>query len=72
MSKGILVFAEHRAGAFNKTSFEAIAAAQDLGRELQQPVTAVVLGAGMMDLTQTIADYKLDKVVYAENEKLAE
>lgn len=72
MSDGILVFAEHRAGAFNKTSFEAIAAAQQLGRELRQPVTAVVLGAGMADLAQTIAGYELEKVVYADNGKLAE
>lgn len=72
MSKGILVFAEHRAGAFNKTSFETIAAAQKLGRELQQTVTAVVLGAGMANLAGTIAEYKFDKVVYAENDKLAE
>lgn len=72
MSKGILVFAEHRAGAFNKTSVETIAAAQSLGRELQQTVTAVVLGAGMANMAETIAAYKLDKVLYAENEKLAE
>ena len=72
MSNGILVFAEHRAGAFNKTSFEAIAAAQSLGAQLQQPVTAVVLGSGMNDLAQEIAGYDLSKVVYANNEKLAE
>ncbi len=72
MSNGILVFAEHRAGAINKTSFEAIAAAQNLGRELQQPVTAVVVGAGMNNLAEEIAGYELSKVVYANNEKLAE
>lgn len=72
MSNGILVFAEHRAGAFNKTSFEAIAAAQNLGRELGQPVTAVVLGSGMSDLAGEIAGYELEKVIYANNERLAE
>ena len=72
MSNGILVFAEHRAGAFNKTSFEAIAAAQSLGAQLQQPVTAVVLGSGMNDLAQEIAGYDVSNVVYANNEKLAE
>ncbi len=32
MSNGILVFIEHRNGVLNKTSLEAIAAAQSLGR----------------------------------------
>jgi electron transfer flavoprotein alpha subunit len=72
MSKGILVFAEHRAGVVNKTSFEAIAAAQSLGRELQQELTAVVVGSGVSSLAQEIAAYELGKVVYAENEKLAD
>ena len=68
----ILVFAEHRAGVFNKTSFEAVAAAQSLGSQLQQPVTAVVLGSGMNELAQEVAAYDVSRVVYADNEKLAE
>jgi electron transfer flavoprotein alpha subunit len=72
MSNGILVFAEHRAGAFNKSSFEAIAAAQRLGKELGQVVTAVVLGSGVSGLAQEVAGYDVSRVVYAENEKLAE
>jgi electron transfer flavoprotein alpha subunit len=72
MSNGILVFAEHRAGAFNKTSFEAVAAAQSLGAELQQSVISVVLGAGMSGLAQEVAAYDVSRVVYADNEKLAE
>jgi electron transfer flavoprotein alpha subunit len=72
MGNGILVFAEHRAGAFNKTSFEAIAAAQSLGSELGQIVTAVVLGSGVSGLAGEIAGYEVSKVLYADNEKLAE
>jgi electron transfer flavoprotein alpha subunit len=72
MSNGILVFAEHRAGAFNKTSFEALAAAQSLSAELGQPVSAVVLGAGMNALANEVAGYDVSRVVYADNEKLAE
>ena len=68
----ILVFAEHRAGAFNKTSFEAVAAAQSLGAQLGQPVSAVVLGAGMNDLAQDVAAYEVSRVLYADNAKLAE
>jgi electron transfer flavoprotein alpha subunit len=72
MSNGILVFAEHRAGVFNKTSFEAIAAAQHLGAELNQQLTAVVLGSGMNNLAEEIAAYDLSRVIYANNEQLAE
>jgi electron transfer flavoprotein alpha subunit len=72
MSNGILVFAEHRGGVFNKTSFEAIAAAQSLGSELGQAVTAVVLGANMGNLAQEVAAYELSRVVYADHERLAE
>ena len=72
MSSGILVFVEHRAGTINKTSFEAIAAAQNLAAELQQPVTAVVLGSDTSSLAQQIASYDLAKVVNASNVKLAD
>jgi electron transfer flavoprotein alpha subunit len=71
MPNGILVFAEHRGGAFNKTSFEAVAAAQQLGASLGQPITAVVLGTDAT-LAAEVAAYKLDKVVSVENPKLAD
>ncbi|HVF55041.1 MAG TPA: electron transfer flavoprotein subunit alpha/FixB family protein [Pyrinomonadaceae bacterium] len=71
MSNGILVFAEHRAGAFNKTAFEAVAAAQSLGAALGQSVTAVVLGADA-GMAQEISGYNLGKVISAENPQLAE
>jgi electron transfer flavoprotein alpha subunit len=71
MSQGILAFVEHRDGAINKTSFEAIAAAQSLGAQLQQPVSAVVLGADTSALAPEIAAYELAKVVCASNAKLA-
>ncbi len=72
MSNGILVFAEHRDGVLNKTSFEAVAAAQNLGGALQQEVSAVLLGSGANNLADEVAAYALSKVVYADNEKLKE
>jgi electron transfer flavoprotein alpha subunit len=70
MSNGILVFIEHRDGVLNKTSLEAIAAAQSLGSQLQQPLTAVVLGADPSALAQEIAAYDLAKVIKGVNEKV--
>jgi len=72
MSNGILVFIEHRNGALNKTSLEAIAAAQSLASQLQEPVTAVIPGADVSALAQEIAAFDLAKVIQAKNEKLAQ
>lgn len=71
MSNGILVFVEHRQGAINKTSFEAVAAAQQLGAALGQEVSAVVLGADA-SLAGEVTGYRLGRVVSAENPKLAD
>lgn len=71
MSNGILIFAEQRGGVFGKTTFEAIAAGQQLGASLDQPVTAVVLSTDAT-LVQEIAQYKVEKVVSVENAKLNE
>src|SRR5436305_13411850 len=71
MSNGILVFIEHRQGAINKTSFEAVAAAQQLGAGVGQEVSAVVLGADA-GLAQEITGYKLSRIISAESPKLAE
>jgi electron transfer flavoprotein alpha subunit len=68
---GIIVFAEHRGGTFGKPTFEAVAAGQQLGAALGQPVSAVVLGTDAA-LAQEIAPYKLDKVVSVEHAALAD
>src|SRR5918997_5142750 len=71
MSNRILVFIEHRQGAINKVSFEAVAAAQQLGASLGQEVTAVVLGADAA-LANEVTGFKLAGVVSAENAKLTD
>jgi electron transfer flavoprotein alpha subunit len=72
MSSGILVFIEHRDGVANKASIEGIAAAQSLAAQLQQQVTAVVLGADVTGFAQQIAAYDIQKVAHARNAKLAD
>ncbi|MGI9065719.1 MAG: electron transfer flavoprotein subunit alpha/FixB family protein [Pyrinomonadaceae bacterium] len=72
MSNGVLVFIEHRNGVLNKTSLEAIAAAQSLASSLQQTVNAVILGSDVDALGQEIAVCDLAKVTKATNAKLAE
>ncbi|HET6671092.1 MAG TPA: electron transfer flavoprotein subunit alpha/FixB family protein [Pyrinomonadaceae bacterium] len=72
MSNGILVFIEHRKGVLNKTSLEAIAAAQSLASQLQQPVNAILLGSDVSALAQEIVGYDLAKVLCATNARLNE
>jgi len=66
----IFVFIEHKGGALNKTSLEAVAAAQKLGGDIGQKVSAVVLGSS--PLANEIAAYDLEKVISVGNEKLAD
>ena len=66
----ILVFIEHKNGALNKTSLEAIAAAQQLAADTGAKASAVVLGSS--SLANEIAVYDLEKVISAENEKLTD
>ncbi len=64
----ILVFIEHKGGTLNKTSLEAMAAAQKLAGDIGAKVSAVVMGS--LSLANEIAAYDLEKVISAENERL--
>src|SRR4051812_48979417 len=72
MTNGIVVFIEHKNGVENKSSIEAIAAAQSLGATLGQPVIVVIPGSDVATLAQTIAAYDVSKVVCAVNSKLSD
>ena len=66
----ILVFIEHKDCVLNKTSLEAITAAQSIGKELGLRVSAVIACDKDCSLAQEIAGYDLEKVILAKNEKL--
>lgn len=66
----ILVFIEHKDCVLNKTSLEAITAAQAIGKELGLKVSAVIPCSGECQLAQDIAGYDLEKVIVAKNDKL--
>ncbi|MFN6964888.1 MAG: electron transfer flavoprotein subunit alpha/FixB family protein [Pyrinomonadaceae bacterium] len=67
----ILVFIEHRDCVLNRTSLEAIAAAQSIGKDLGLGVTAVIPCDKDCSLAAEIAGYAVDKVIVAKNEKLS-
>ena len=66
----ILVFIEHKDCVLNKISLEAIAAAQSIGKDLGLKVSAVIPCDKDCALAQEIAQYDLEKVIVAKNEKL--
>ncbi len=66
----ILVFIEHKDCVLTKTSLEAIAAAQNIGKDLGLTVSAVLPCDKDCALAQEISGYELEKVIIAKNEKL--
>ncbi len=71
MSEGILLFIEQRDGVLNRTSFEAMVAAQRIATETGDKVSAVVLGKGISNVAQEVAAKKLETVYTVEDDKLA-
>jgi len=66
----ILVFIEHKNCVLNKTSLEAITAAQSIGKDLGLKVSAVLpCDKGDCALAQEIAGYGFEKVIVAKGDK---
>src|ERR1035438_4078762 len=68
----ILTVMEQRGGAWNRMSFETLAAAQHLAGELHTTASAAVLGQGIEALAGELAGKQLDKIYLVEHELLKE
>ena len=66
----ILLITEQREGKWNKTSFETLAAAQQLAAEQKGGLRAVVIGKGVLALAEELAASKIDEVLLVEHELL--
>jgi electron transfer flavoprotein alpha subunit len=66
----ILVVVEQRAGAWNRMSWETVAAAQQIGKELGQPVEAAVVGKGVITLAGELARKQFERVHAVEHDLL--
>jgi len=66
----ILVVMEQRAGSWNRMSFETLAAAKQLARELNTTASAAVLGQGTEGLTGELAQQQLEKIYAVEHDLL--
>lgn len=63
----ILLITEQREGKWNKVSFEALAAAQQIASEAKGTVTGIVMGQGVAALGDELAGYELAEVMLVEN-----
>lgn len=70
MSGDVLVIMEQRDGAWNRMSFETLAAAQQLAAELGGAASAAVAGNNVDGLANELAAKKLDRVYAVEHQLL--
>lgn len=68
----VLAVLEQRAGAWNRASFETLAAAQQIARELGTTAAAAVLGQNIRGLANELATKQLEAVYALEHELLKE
>jgi electron transfer flavoprotein alpha subunit len=66
----ILVITEQRQGKWNNTSFETLAAAQQIARETSGSVSAVVIGKGVAALAGELAGKNVAEVLLVEHDLL--
>ena len=71
MAQGILIVAEQRDGEIRKISYELVSEARRLADQLNQPVTALLMGSNIKDNASTLGKYGADKVIVADNTCLA-
>ena len=67
----ILLITEQREGKWNKTSFETLAAGQQIAEETKSRLLAVVIGKGVGALADELAAMNLNEVLLVEHDLLA-
>jgi electron transfer flavoprotein alpha subunit len=69
---GVLVVMEQRGGAWNRMSFETLAAGQEIAGAMGTGCSAAVVGSGVGTLAQELCGQKLDKVYAVDHALLSE
>lgn len=70
MSDQILVLIDHTDGQPRNASLEAVACAQQLSKKTGSPVSALILGDGLSNVAESLAQYELAKVITIEEPAL--
>jgi electron transfer flavoprotein alpha subunit len=69
---GIWVVSEHHNGALEPITLELLGKARELGVQLSQPVSVVLLGHNVKALAASLGDFGADKVYVADHAELGE
>ncbi|MGY0372210.1 electron transfer flavoprotein subunit alpha/FixB family protein [Clostridium sp. JNZ J1-5] len=69
--KGVWVFAEQRDGELQKVALELLGKGREIADKLGVELTAVLLGNKIDNIAKELLAYGADKVIYAEDERLA-
>ena len=72
MPNEILVFAEHQGGKLTRPTWEALAAGERLGEDLQAPVVVVITGSNVSSLAAELAGVELQEVASVDSPLLAD
>jgi electron transfer flavoprotein alpha subunit len=64
---GICVFAEHRHGALSSVVFEIVGAARELKKDLERPISAILVGAKVRAMAEELLAYGVDEVWMVED-----
>ena len=71
-SKGVYVFAQQVDNEISPIAFELLGKAKDLAGDLNQEVVAVLIGSGIKNLADQLAEYGADKVIVVDDPELKE
>ena len=68
--RGVCIFAEQVDGRLSGIAFELLGKANQLAKDLDTDVTAVLIGSGIKDLADQLAEYGADKVIVIDDPEL--
>ncbi|MEG0962241.1 MAG: electron transfer flavoprotein subunit alpha/FixB family protein [Lachnospiraceae bacterium] len=68
--KGVYVFAEQIDNELSGIAFELLGKAKDLAKDLNTEVAAVLIGSGIKNLADQLAEYGADKVIVIDDPEL--
>lgn len=71
MAHGIMIITEQFNGSFRKISYELASEGRRLADRLDEPLTAVVLGNGIEEMSGLLSKYGADRILVAEDPVLA-
>ena len=70
--KGVFVFAQQVDNKLSGIALELVGKGKDLAKDLGTEVTAVLVGSGVADLANELAEYGADRVILVDDPELKE